>query len=296
MKLFISYAHQNRDALHDILPYLKSFQREAVDFSYWHDDSLLAGDNLNTEIMTQIASSDVALLLVSASFIASRYCFEIELPVIRRRFLEGEMRVIPVICEACNWKEFWLKDLVAFPADGVPLSEIQRADSVLSKLHDVFRKEAAAQLGAASNKNLAEIGSSLELEHTQGSGFHIISYGEYLMVRIKNAILDRLMVNNRKNITIDWNLNEFGKERIEVSVYEKARLRNRYDISLQVDRTASIVISDMSGKEIVYRLYYDKDRFVLRVETEEKENKLFFETDDFIDRLVAHMKADPEKY
>ena len=63
----------------------------------------------------------MALLLVSAACIASRFVNDEELPdLLKRREKEG-MTILPIIVRDCLWQtEPVLKDLHALPTDGLP--------------------------------------------------------------------------------------------------------------------------------------------------------------------------------
>ena len=45
----------------------------------------------------------VVLLLVSSDFLASNYCYDVEMTRALERHEAGEARVIPVILRACLW-------------------------------------------------------------------------------------------------------------------------------------------------------------------------------------------------
>lgn len=72
-----SYSHED-EALRDKLEkHLASLKHEGtIDASY--NRSILPGEHINAEIDAQIDSAKVVLLLVSASFLSSHYCYSVE--------------------------------------------------------------------------------------------------------------------------------------------------------------------------------------------------------------------------
>jgi hypothetical protein len=61
---------------------------------------------------------DLALMLVSADYLASRFIQEEEQPKLLQRRQEMKARVIPIIVRPCTWQsEPVLKDLQALPRD-----------------------------------------------------------------------------------------------------------------------------------------------------------------------------------
>jgi hypothetical protein len=53
--------------------------------------------------MDAIANADVFILCLSPAFLASQYCYYVELPAIRRRASEAGAIVVPVLLESCAW-------------------------------------------------------------------------------------------------------------------------------------------------------------------------------------------------
>ncbi len=65
------------------------------------------------------------LLLVSPDFIASDYCYEIEMKRALERHDAGECRVIPVFLRACDWKGSPFGRLQGLPDDAIPVVSAQ---------------------------------------------------------------------------------------------------------------------------------------------------------------------------
>jgi hypothetical protein len=88
----------------------------------WFDREIRAGDEIDPQIATAFADSDLFLALVSPDFLGSPYCYEREMQAALRRHSEGSMRVIPIIVEPCDWKSSPLSAFKALPRDGKPIS------------------------------------------------------------------------------------------------------------------------------------------------------------------------------
>lgn len=116
-KLFFSYCHVD-EALRDRLEVHLSLLKNQGLISTWHDRGIVAGSNVDAAIDGNLESADVILLLVSADFIASRYCYSIELKRALERHADGTARVIPVILEPCDWHTAPFGMLLAVPKDG----------------------------------------------------------------------------------------------------------------------------------------------------------------------------------
>jgi len=116
-KLFFSYCHAD-EALRDRLEVHLSMMKHQGLIETWHDRGITAGSDLDSTIKENLETADVILLLVSADFIASWYCFSVEMKRALERHAEGSARVIPVILEPCDWHPAPFGKLLAVPKDG----------------------------------------------------------------------------------------------------------------------------------------------------------------------------------
>lgn len=140
--LFFSYAHED-ESLRDLLEvHLTSLKREGI-LTTWHDRRIIAGQPLDNAISTNLENADIILLLISPYFIASDYCFDIEMKRAIEKHNEGNAFVIPVILEPCNWHSMPFGNLMAVPKDG-------KAVSKYPNIHDAFLEITLAVKDAAS--------------------------------------------------------------------------------------------------------------------------------------------------
>src|ERR671926_345991 len=77
VKVFISYSHENRELHKQLCDHLSPLEH-SEDITIWHDQEIPAGANWEDHINTHLNEADLILLLVSASFIASKYCWNKE--------------------------------------------------------------------------------------------------------------------------------------------------------------------------------------------------------------------------
>jgi hypothetical protein len=158
-KLFFSYCHVD-EALRDRLEVHLSLLKNQGMISTWHDRGIIAGSNVDAAIDENLESADVILLLVSADFLASRYCYSIEMKRALERHAEGTARVIPVILEPCDWHSAPFGSLLAVPKDGKAVTTWANqaeawtdvARQIRKAIEELSRSEAEAQptTGSAS--------------------------------------------------------------------------------------------------------------------------------------------------
>jgi TIR domain len=99
---FISYCHSDREYLDRLLIHLKPLEREGL-IDLWVDTRLRAGDKWRLEIEKSLNRASVAILLVSADFLASDFIINKELPTVLRRAEDNGTRIIPLIVKPCRF-------------------------------------------------------------------------------------------------------------------------------------------------------------------------------------------------
>ncbi|CAN7617525.1 toll/interleukin-1 receptor domain-containing protein [Variovorax paradoxus] len=120
-RLFFSYSHDDetyRDQLEKHLAMLKNQKL----IESWHDRRIEAGSSVDDVIQTELDKADIILLMISASFLASAYCYSKEMARALERHRLGEAVVIPVIVRPCDWHPAPFGSLLAAPRDGKAIS------------------------------------------------------------------------------------------------------------------------------------------------------------------------------
>lgn len=115
--LFFSYSHADEDLRDMLEKHLMALKHQGL-IDTWHDRRIEVGTALDGEIDRNLNEADVILLLVSADFIASRYCYDVEMRRAIERHKAGEARVIPIILRPCDWRDTPFGNLLAAPKDG----------------------------------------------------------------------------------------------------------------------------------------------------------------------------------
>lgn len=100
--VFISYSHHDREYLDRLLVHLRPLEKEGL-VDLWVDTRLHAGDRWKKEIEKALTRANVAVLLLSADFLASDFITDNELPPILRNAEEKGTRIIPLIVKPCRF-------------------------------------------------------------------------------------------------------------------------------------------------------------------------------------------------
>ena len=105
VRIFISYAHED-DALRERLrAHLSQLERGGL-VKAWDDREIPAGTEWADNIDERLENADVILLLVSADFIQSEFCYgkEMKRAIERNDAKDDRAIVIPVILRKCDWE------------------------------------------------------------------------------------------------------------------------------------------------------------------------------------------------
>jgi TIR domain len=128
-KVFISYSHVDTRWLKRLLVHLRPLERNGQ-IDRWDDTRIKAGQKWSQEIEAALTESTIAVLLVSADFLASEFIASEELPALLRAAAQNACRVLPVIIGPCLFSE--IKDLQQFQAinsPGRPLAKMRKAEA-----------------------------------------------------------------------------------------------------------------------------------------------------------------------
>lgn len=156
---FISYTHADSALKEQLVRHLVPLRREGL-IELWHDAMLRPGEHLDPAVQAALAASDVVILLVSADFIASEYCYEQEMLRAFARQRAGTARVIPIVLRPCQWKGVpigdgqTLSEYVALPTDGKPViswSDTDTAfDNAVGAIRDMLKAGGRARPSSAA--------------------------------------------------------------------------------------------------------------------------------------------------
>lgn len=119
--IFLSYSHEDEELMNFVRTHLMIFDRQGLIRKWW-DRKLLGGQHIDGTLTAQLASSDIILLLVSASFLASDYCYDTEMKQAMVQHASGRSVVVPVILRPCSWHSAPFGQLLALPTDGKALT------------------------------------------------------------------------------------------------------------------------------------------------------------------------------
>ena len=141
VRVFISYSHKDENLRNELQTHLKLLQRQGI-IDAWDDRQIEAGDEWKRKINDNLERAAIILLLVSADFIASDYCYDIEMNRALERHNNNEARVIPVIVRDVSWRNAPFGKLQALPKEGKAIPLWSNKDSAWRNVAEGIEKVA----------------------------------------------------------------------------------------------------------------------------------------------------------
>jgi len=159
--VFISYAHADRELRDELARHLSGLRNRGI-INDWFDGDIIEGTEWEAQLTERLNTAQIILLLISADFIASKFCYDIEMKRALERHDANQARVIPIILRPTDWKGTPFAKLQARPTDGKPV--------VLWRTHD----EAFLDVVKGIKRAIKDLHDSASRMTTGNGGVHNI--------------------------------------------------------------------------------------------------------------------------
>jgi len=120
LNIFFAYSREDSSLRNRLDKHLSSLKRNNH-VKTWFDGEIDPGNEWEQNIFDALESADIILLLISADFIASDYCYNVEMKKAIERHKNNISIVIPIILSHCDWTETPFSKIQALPKDGIPV-------------------------------------------------------------------------------------------------------------------------------------------------------------------------------
>ncbi len=140
--VFVSYSHKDSRWKDQLVSHLGVLEQQGL-LETWDDDRTTGGGDWLGEISAAMERAEVAVLLVSAHSLTSRFILREEVHrLLERRAADG-IHVLPVIVSACAWDEVpWLAAMQVRPRGGRALASFrgEQRNAELAKIAKEVRR------------------------------------------------------------------------------------------------------------------------------------------------------------
>lgn len=137
--VFISYAHEDKHYVAGLLKHLSNLIRQGL-ISKWYDGDILPGTEWRAQIMNHVKTDQIILLLISADFIASDFCYSVEMGEALKRHDAGQARVIPIILRPTDWQGTPFAKIQVLPSSAKAVSTWSDRDSAFIDVVNGIRR------------------------------------------------------------------------------------------------------------------------------------------------------------
>lgn len=127
LTVFVSYAQEDEPFCQTLEKHLRAMQRQQL-VQIRHRRKISAGGDWGQQINEYLETADVILLLISADFLNSDYCYGIEMQRAMERHKTRKARVVPIILRPIDWKGVPFAQLSALPTGSKPVTEWSTLD------------------------------------------------------------------------------------------------------------------------------------------------------------------------
>jgi hypothetical protein len=127
LTIFFSYAHEDDLLLKELEKHLSILKRRGL-INVWYDREISTGMDWRHQIHARLNTAQIILLLVSPDFMASDYCYNIEMKRAMERHEGDEARVIPILLRPVSCEGVPFEKLQTLPANGVPITSWPHRD------------------------------------------------------------------------------------------------------------------------------------------------------------------------
>ncbi len=152
VQVFYSYASEDEEYRQQLEKHLSLLRRQGI-ISEWHNHKIVPGDESAKIVASYLDTSSLILLLVSPDFMASDYCYQIEMQHALQRQASGLAYVIPIILRPVDWQNAPFSALPCLPRNACPVTLWSNQDQAF---HDIVLgiREAIDEIKASSSATL----------------------------------------------------------------------------------------------------------------------------------------------
>lgn len=126
-RVFISYSHRDSALMQRLQVHLAPLQSDGV-VELWDDTRIRAGAVWRAEIARELATCEVAVLLLSADFFASEFISSLELPTLLAAEHKRGLTILLVVLKPCRFAASRLAEFQAVNPVDRPLSRMDESD------------------------------------------------------------------------------------------------------------------------------------------------------------------------
>ncbi|HLZ57748.1 MAG TPA: toll/interleukin-1 receptor domain-containing protein [Ktedonosporobacter sp.] len=133
VETFISYAPKDKALRDQLATHLATLRRQGI-IRDWYDGDIIAGTERRKEIQQHLNSAQIILLLISADYMASDFCYSQEMQQAIARHQTGQVRVIPILLRSTDYEGAPFAGLQVVPRNDRPVNAWPDKDAAFQEI------------------------------------------------------------------------------------------------------------------------------------------------------------------
>lgn len=139
VEVFISYSHKDKLLRDQLAIQLSNLRRQEV-IRDWFDGDIVPGTEWRKQIQQHLGSAQVILLLISADFMASEFCYSREMTQAIQRHNDGKACVLPILLRPTDYEGAPFANLLMLPTDAKPVTRWSNQDDAFEDIVKGIRR------------------------------------------------------------------------------------------------------------------------------------------------------------
>jgi tetratricopeptide (TPR) repeat protein len=251
VEVFYSYAHKDEKLRIELDKHLSILKRQNI-ITGWHDRKIIGGDDWKDEIDKHLNTAKVILLLISADFLASDYCYGIEVERALERNAAGEARVIPVVLRAVYWKGALFRNLQALPTDGKAVTSWQNRDEAFTNITEGIAKaieeiqQTNPQVQVRVVREISDLiddkAEIVALDYQEVYGHHVNASTSEIQAKLEQQRVSRRIAQGRWRIELAGTMDDIKKLPIQDIVDQLRLITGDMQLTLLAIESGSVIL------------------------------------------------------
>lgn len=216
LKAFISYSHKDMDYKISLLKHFESINK-LFNIDFWHDGLIDAGGHIDNEVMAELSTADIIVLLISSSYISSDFCYNIEMKKAFEREQSGECIIVPVLLKKTSLNEAMpFYNLKTLPTDRKPIASFRSKNDgfvdVTEQLTILIRNFSKKYVTKEVQKNSIPKIASTEFKSVSMPYINVAQNGKISPYPLNQEFVSLITKSNKNMAEISSRFNELVME------------------------------------------------------------------------------------
>ncbi|HVU66668.1 MAG TPA: toll/interleukin-1 receptor domain-containing protein [Ktedonobacteraceae bacterium] len=194
LKLFYCYADQDYSLYERLDTQLIPLKR-ALALTTFSQAEVMAGQELKKELLAQLTTADIILLLISPDFLASDYCYSPEMQLALSRHDRKEACVIPILLRPADWHSTPFSKFKVLPDNRKPVTAWKNQDKAFYQVAVGIRQRIEADLSSIPRARIPDertLANALKPQQTvpplQAQLEHFLYLSDKKMLNLKQQL------------------------------------------------------------------------------------------------------------